>query len=77
MRPRPGWARLMVALVLVSHGCGVLRHRRQPADENLAADGLAVGRVAPDIEGQDLDGTPLRLSDYRGQVVVLDFWGTW
>jgi hypothetical protein len=24
-----------------------------------------------------LDGKPLRLSDYRGKVVVLDFWGHW
>lgn len=24
-----------------------------------------------------LDGTPLRLSDYRGKVVLLDFWATW
>lgn len=34
---------------------------------------LAVGRVAPDIAGEDLDGKPLKLSDYRGKVVVLAF----
>jgi hypothetical protein len=38
---------------------------------------LKVGKPAPDIEGEDLDGKPLRLSDYRGKVVVLDFWGHW
>ena len=38
---------------------------------------LAVGRVAPEIEGQDIDGKPMKLSDYRGKVVVLCFWGTW
>jgi hypothetical protein len=38
---------------------------------------LAVGKVAPDIEGEDIDGNVFRLSDYRGQVVVLDFWGNW
>jgi thiol-disulfide isomerase/thioredoxin len=37
----------------------------------------AVGMPAPEIEGQDIDGKPLRLSDYRGKVVVLVFWGTW
>jgi len=36
-----------------------------------------VGQVAPEIEGVDLDGQPMRLSDYRGKVVVLTFWGTW
>ncbi len=38
---------------------------------------LSPGRVAPEIEGQDLDGEPMRLSDYRGRVVVLVFWGSW
>ena len=38
---------------------------------------LAVGKVAPDIEGEDLAGVPFKLSDYRGKVVMLDFWGDW
>ena len=38
---------------------------------------LAVGKVAPEIEGQDLDGRTLRLSDFRGKVVALAFWATW
>jgi hypothetical protein len=38
---------------------------------------LQVGAVAPDIAGNDTDGTPFKLSDYRGKVVVLDFWGFW
>jgi AhpC/TSA family protein len=38
---------------------------------------LVVGKVAPEIEGEDLDGKPFKLSDYRGKVVVLDFWGNW
>ncbi|MBI1899655.1 MAG: redoxin domain-containing protein [Planctomycetia bacterium] len=35
---------------------------------------LAVGKEAPEIEGVDQDGQPLKLSDYRGKVVLLDFW---
>lgn len=38
---------------------------------------LSIGKVAPDIEGEDLDGTKFKLSDYRGKVVVIDFWGNW
>jgi thiol-disulfide isomerase/thioredoxin len=38
---------------------------------------LAVGKTAPDIEGKDLDGKALRLSEYRGKVVVLVFWAKW
>jgi hypothetical protein len=35
---------------------------------------LSVGRVAPEIEGEDQDGKRFKLSDYRGKVVLLDFW---
>jgi hypothetical protein len=35
---------------------------------------LSVGKEAPDIEGQDQDGKRFQLSDYRGKVVLLDFW---
>lgn len=38
---------------------------------------LAVGMQAPEIEGPDLDGVAFKLSDYRGKVVLLDFWGNW
>lgn len=36
-----------------------------------------VGDVAPDFRLWDLHGKPLRLSDYRGRVVFLNFWATW
>lgn len=38
---------------------------------------LAIGKVAPEIEGEDIDGVEFKLSDYRGKVVVIDFWGNW
>jgi thiol-disulfide isomerase/thioredoxin len=38
---------------------------------------LAVGKPAPEIKGVDVHGKPLTLSDYRGKVVALVFWGTW
>jgi thiol-disulfide isomerase/thioredoxin len=38
---------------------------------------LSIGRPAQEIEGEDLDGRPLKLSAYRGQVVVIDFWANW
>jgi peroxiredoxin len=33
--------------------------------------------LAPDFTLPQLDGQPLRLSSYRGKVVLLDFWATW
>jgi hypothetical protein len=38
---------------------------------------LAIGKTAPEITGDDLNGSPMKLSDFRGKVVVLDFWGNW
>jgi peroxiredoxin len=38
---------------------------------------LKVGRPAPPIVGTDLDGNSLKLEDYRGNVVVVVFWGSW
>jgi hypothetical protein len=35
---------------------------------------LSVGKEAPDIEGEDQDGKRFKLSDYRGKVILLDFW---
>ena len=35
---------------------------------------LSIGKAAPEIEGVDQDGKQFALSDYRGKVVLLDFW---
>lgn len=35
------------------------------------------GAIAAEIEATTLDGKPLKLSDYKGQYVLLDFWATW
>ncbi|MCK5941007.1 MAG: hypothetical protein KAI24_03475, partial [Planctomycetes bacterium] len=38
---------------------------------------LAIGSPAPEIDSVDVEGVPFKLSDYRGKVVLLDFWGFW
>jgi hypothetical protein len=35
---------------------------------------LAVGKPAPDVAGVDQDGKAFKLADYKGKVVLLDFW---
>ncbi|MEN1967229.1 redoxin domain-containing protein [Lentibacillus sp. N15] len=51
------------------------------ADDTITPDnakvGLEQGDAAPDFELQTLNGEKSRLSDYRGQRVLLNFWATW
>lgn len=46
---------------------------KQAATANL----LAVGKLFPNFSEKDLDGKPLALADYKGKIVLIDFWATW
>ncbi len=89
---RPGWAALVllaVALIglLTALGCASssqdIRDGPGQASEIVGGGGeqLApapeVGRLAPDFTLTDLDGNSVSLSDFRGQVVFINFWATW
>lgn len=43
----------------------------------LDGEGLDIGQTAPDFELTTLDGEAVKLSDFRGQKVLLNFWATW
>ncbi len=45
--------------------------------ELFAIRNLSVGRTAPEITGQDADGKPIKLSQFRGKVILISFWGHW
>jgi len=47
-----------------------------PAD-NTAGTDVATGQPAPEVTFKDLDGQSVSLSQYRGKVVLVDFWATW
>jgi hypothetical protein len=49
-------------------------HIRQAID---LREKYGAGNAAPDIAGVDLDGVAFKLSDYKGKVIFLDFWGDW
>lgn len=40
-------------------------------------EGVDIGQTAPDFELTTLDGEKVKLSDFRGQKVLLNFWATW
>lgn len=51
----------------------ILRQKVQDELDRLAM----VGRPAPPVSAQTIDGAPVRLSDLRGKYVLVDFWATW
>jgi peroxiredoxin len=54
----------------------VARMKRQEEAEKLRA-GLTVGAAFPDFNEKDTDGKPLSIANYKGKVVLIDFWATW
>jgi peroxiredoxin len=61
---------VVISLMLV-FGIQKTRHSRTSGSGNLQ------GKEAPDFSLASLDGKTLRLSDYRGKAVLLNFWATW
>lgn len=69
--------RLLVGILRVAVACAALSMPALPAS---VAAGVSAGRVrslAPEFTRADLSGHPLRLADYKGRVVLLNFWASW
>src|SRR5215211_83394 len=65
---------LGLLLALVIAGIWWFQRDAAPGGESLAQ---MAGEPAPDVTLTLLDGSPLRLSDLRGDVIVLNFWASW
>jgi peroxiredoxin len=39
--------------------------------------GLKTGTMAPEFNIKDVNGTDIKLSDYKGKIVLIDFWASW
>jgi peroxiredoxin len=49
----------------------------EPAGEQAASGTIVIGAEAPDFEAANTEGQKVRLSDYRGQMVLINFWASW
>jgi peroxiredoxin len=70
VRPLIALTQMVFALSCTLQGCGKV-------GTDSVARPVRLDQPAPEIEGEDLDGQPLKLSDYRGKVVLLSFYGEW
>ena len=50
---------------------------KNPQEQQVAKSQITEGSVAPDFSLVAIDGKEVKLSDYKGKYVVLDFWGSW
>lgn len=67
-----------VSLLLLAAGCGRKEAPSAASTPSAAqAAALPVLRKAPDWTLKDVDGRDVKASDFKGKVVVVDFWATW
>ena len=56
------------------------QQKTEPVPETLIENqepAFALGKLVPNFTATDLEGKPISLEDYRGKVVLLDFWAVW
>jgi peroxiredoxin len=66
-----GWVAASLLVLAVLPAC------QQEQTSEAKPTGVGEYTVAPDFTLPDLNGTKVTLSDYRGKVVLLNFWATW
>jgi len=82
---KTGWFWTTIIAVVLIAGGGWIIFSRSLVGGNIATDQTAInlepapvaGHPAPDFELVSTDGETIRLSDFRGQPVIVNFWATW
>lgn len=82
-RPRPLWT-IAIGLILILGGLWFIWTRMiaggvsVTGSEVISSEPAPIpGHPAPDFELKNLDGELVRLSDFKGKPVIVNFWATW
>jgi peroxiredoxin len=76
-RRRTGAGLLVLAVALALAGCQQGPPEDTTASASAESQTTDQGPQAPEFVLTDLDGRTVRLSDFQGKVVLIDFWATW
>lgn len=71
-----GWI-IFIAVASVMLVAAPYIARRAGIIHDVVRPDLLTGKLAPSFELQSLDGNTVRLSDFKGKAVLLNFWATW
>ncbi len=66
-----------LVLVAIAAILALPKAQQQVEAAGLSAIPASVNFIAPDVQLTDLDGKPVALSDFRGQVILYNAWATW
>ncbi len=68
---------LIIGLVLIAGAGWIIVSRNAVGDATGLEPAPVAGHPAPDFELATVDGEIIRLSDYKGKPVIVNFWATW
>jgi len=74
---------LLLAVIILGGGLLLFRNfapseeETQPTETTQVTETTEPANLAPDFTAEDVDGNSVKLSDFRGKPVVLNFWASW
>ncbi|MEK4438930.1 TlpA family protein disulfide reductase [Paenibacillus sp. FSL K6-2862] len=70
------WLTALIAITAIVVSIGVILHQSADPQQKRGTK-IEEGRLAPEFNATDLTGNPVSLNQYRGKVVLLNFWASW
>jgi len=67
----------VIAIGFAAAGYGIFQWRHGASGEGPPQDAVAIGQMVLEAQLLGLDGQPHALAQWRGKVLVVNFWATW